>query len=571
VQDGIDVVVIDAETGERHPIWVEVDGTAVDADGNVLIDQRLTFIRPAAPFEFDRRYVVGVRGLVDSGGSPVAIAGDFPVLRDGEAAAGSWLEGETSRYESEVFPLLEDEGFSRDELQLAWDFHTMSRESTVGRVEQMRDLALDWVEDNGWTYDLTAGTDPRVEGIVDRDCSAEGEHIARDIEGWFEAPLFTHQDAPENPTTEELEGWLVRDDNGDSYVNGTTKVPFLVRIPCSVAEGKPAGGAPILQYGHGLLGGYDEARTGYLREMADEYGFIILAQNWTGFYNEDYVPIVGNLTRAPGNFAAINERSMQGLVEKVLGSRFVREALSADDAGSFDGTSVISTDTVYYYGNSQGGIMGSALMGLSPDLERGVLGVNGGPYSLLLPRSKDFDPFFDILKQYYDDHRDIMMFVVGLTQQVWDPVEPGGWMHDLGRDSGKDVLMQVAIYDNQVSTLGAQIQARAYDAFIPEPAVRDVWGVDEVDVGAEGMSGSAYVEWLYPDLPPEFEEAYPPGRDEVLVGTAFEGCDQIDPHEGPRREKAAQDQLWTFLSTGKVEQYCDLDDGCVSDKKYCFP
>lgn len=570
-EETIDVVVVDVQTGERHPIWVEVDDTAYDADGNLLVGQQLTFIRPAAPFEFDRRYVVGVRGLVDASGSPVPIAGKFSALRDGTAEDGSWLATEAARFEQDVFPLLEEQGFGRDELQLAWDFHTMSRDSTLGRLEQIRDLALDWVDDNGWTYDLQPGSSPRVEGVVDRDCSQEGEHIARDIEGWFEAPLFTHKDEPENPTTEELEGWLVRDDNGDSYVNGTTKVPFLIRIPCSVAEDKPAGGAPILQYGHGLLGGYGEARTGYLREMADEYGFIILAQNWTGFYTEDYVPIISNLTRAPGNFAAINERSMQGLVEKVLGPRFVREALSEDDAGSFDGTNVISKDTVYYYGNSQGGIMGSALMGLSPELDRGVLGVNGGPYSLLLPRSKDFDPFFDILRQYYDDHRDIMMFVVGLTQQVWDPVEPGGWMHDLGRDTGKEVLMQVAIYDNQVTTLGSQIQARAYDAFIPKPSVRDVWGVDVVDVGDDGVTGSAYVEWLYPDLPPEFEEAFPPGREEDLEGTSFEGCAQADPHEGPRREKAAQDQLWTFLSTGKVVQNCDETDGCVSEKKYCFP
>ncbi len=566
----IDVVVLDVETGERHPIWVEVDGTAVDMDGAVLDGEQLTFIRPAVPFAFDHRYVVGVRGLVDAGGSAVAIEGDFPTMRDGTADEGSWLAQETARYEDEVFPVLEAQGFSRDTLQLAWDFHTMSRDSTVGRLESMRDQAEAWVDTEGWRYTVAADTSPRVKGIEDRDCDEEGARIARDIEGWFELPSFTEGEGPENPNTEELEGWLTRGDDGMPVPNGTRRVSFLMRIPCSVAENPPEGGAPVLQYGHGLLGGWDEAYTGYLAEMADREGFIIFAQHWTGFYNEDYVPIIGNLTRAAGNFAAITDRSHQGVMEQALGPRFVQEALALDAATAIDGTPVVSTDTVYYYGNSQGGIMGAALMGLSERTTRGVLGVNGGPYGLLLPRSKDFDPFFDILRQYYDDHRDIMLFVVGLTQQVWDPVEPGGWMHAFGEDSGKRLLMQVGIYDNQVSTLGSQIQARAYGAVIPKPGVRPVWGVEEVDVGS-GYAGNAYVEWLYPDLPPEFEEAVPPGREDDLAGTAFDGCDQPDPHESVRREAASQEQLWHFLTTGEVIQTCDTTTGCVSDRILCFP
>lgn len=569
----IDVVVVDVQTGERHPIWVEVDETAFAFDGTFKPDEQMTFIRPAVPWDFNRRYVVGIRNLRDADGEPVAFAGQFAAIRDGSAEEGSWLAAETARYEEEVFPALEGAGVARDELQLAWDFHTMSRASTLGPIEAARDRALDWAAEQGsWSYSLDEqATGPRVRGIRNFDCEEPGEHIAREVEGWFEAPLFTEGDEPENPNTEEREGWLTRDDQGLPFVNGTRRVPFVMRIPCSVALDPPEGGAPLMLYGHGLLGGYGEARTGYLQEMADRYGFILMAQNWTGFASEDYVAIVSNLIRAPGNFAAITERSAQGLVEKVLGPRFAQEALRDDpDATHFDGATVLSATELVYYGNSQGGIMGSALMGLSPDLERGVLGVNGGPYSLLLPRSVDFDPFFDILRQYYVDHRELMMFVVGLTQQVWDPVEPGGWMWDLGRDSGKHVLMQVGIYDNQVTTLGSQIQARAYDAFIPSPSVREVWGV-RVEDATDGVVGSGYVEWLYPDLPPEFEEAFPPGRDEDLVGTEFEGCRQTDPHEAVRRERASQDQLWHFLTTGEVLQTCDPTVGCVSDVKLCFP
>ena len=52
---------------------------------------------------------------------------------------------------------------------------------------------------------------------------------------------------------------------------------------------------------------------------------------------------------------------------------------------------MIDTAHLDYDGNSQGGIMGLMLAAVSPDIERAVLGVPGMNYSLLLPRSVDFD------------------------------------------------------------------------------------------------------------------------------------------------------------------------------------
>lgn len=47
---------------------------------------------------------------------------------------------------------------------------------------------------------------------------------------------------------------------------------------------------------------------------------------------------------------------------------------------------------------TEGGIYGSVYMATTTDVHRGVLGVAGGPYSLLLPRSADFAALFDLLK-----------------------------------------------------------------------------------------------------------------------------------------------------------------------------
>jgi poly(3-hydroxybutyrate) depolymerase len=45
---------------------------------------------------------------------------------------------------------------------------------------------------------------------------------------------------------------------------------------------------------------------------------------------------------------------------------------------------VLDPERVYYFGASLGGIMGSVLMAYDPFIERGVLGVPGGAWSLLL-------------------------------------------------------------------------------------------------------------------------------------------------------------------------------------------
>lgn len=542
-------VIVNTTTGDRLPHWIEADGTAP----NDVV--RLTLLRPAQPMEWDTQYVVGLRGLKTTSGDDVAISPAFKALRDGTPTDDPDIELMRQHYEDVVFPALEAQGFERSELQLAWDFHTASRASMLGRMDLILEDALAWAGTNGFTY--------AFDSVTPHDCSVEGEHIAKDIEGHFTAPLYTLADSAEDPTNgaDVKEAMLTRDDAGNPVQNGTTQVEFTLRIPCSVAhgmdgEGADAASAPVVQYGHGLLGGRGEVYGGYLAEMADREGFILYAQDWTGFMEDDVNGITFMIVEDPTYFNIIPERSMQGMMEKVLGLRMVMTDLVNDPELTFDAQKVIDPARPFYYGNSQGAIMGTALVAMSPDIQRGVFGVGGAPYSLLLPRSRDFEPFFLLFKQRYEDHRDIMLFVAGLTQQLWDPVEGGGWVWDMSRDATtpKQTLQQVAIYDNQVTTLGAQYQARAYGAVTPAPANRPIWGVEEVDVGAGGTDANVLVEWKYTDLPDEPDHVEPPGDNPPAP---FDDGRALDPHECPRRQPQAQAQLWHFLETGKVIQTCE--------------
>ncbi len=527
-KDDVKTVLLDAETGERVAHFVELDMRTDKAD------QRLVVVHPAVPLRHGKRYVFAARGLGKQGGGLVEASPGFAALRDKVGTDDMSVEGQRVHYNLDIFPVLKEAGFSREELQIAWDFVTVSRESSLSRMEWLRDDVLDASGADGVDYD--------IKSVMDADCSVAGTDIGRTILLDMMAPLYT--------TDDEAGTLLTRDpDTGMPFRNGTTEVEVLLRIPCSLlGQDEPRAGR-VVQYGHGLLGGKGEAQGGYLSKMANDNGWVILASDWTGMKSEDVVPIISILTGDATNFPAIPERSMQGFTEFIAAMRLTTGKLRNDPAlmstGAGGEYSVIDPEKRSYYGNSQGGILGGAYLALSPDIDRGVLGVGGMPYVLLLPRSHDFEDFFRLMKTAYPDHRDIML-LIAVFQNLWDPGEGAGWAWAMNAEpdpkvGAKQVLMQVALGDAQVTNVGAHIQARAFGASTVAPQLRPIWGVEEK---APGFMGSAFVEWNYTDVPPAPVDNTPPSKDH-------------DPHECPRRAPAAQLQLRDFLEEGVVNQHCE--------------
>src|SRR5690606_7058965 len=103
-------------------------------------------------------------------------------------------------------------------------------------------------------------------------------------------------------------------------------------------------------------------------------------------------------------------------------------------------------------------------MAVTTDVERGVLGVMGQPYNLLLNRSVDFDPFFLILNTSYPSAID-QQLGLSLIQMLWDRLEPNGYTPYIRDDvlpgtPPHEVLMRAALGDHQVNNLGAHLMAR---------------------------------------------------------------------------------------------------------------
>lgn len=526
-------VILNAETGERVPHFVELDMTTDDAG------ERLLMLRPVERLEFGTRYIVGIRGLEKNSGGSVDVSTAFAATRDGTATTDGDVELRRDHYDANIFPALETAGFARGDLQLAWDFTTASRDSLLGDMMWVRDDALS-VIDAGLTY--------VIDEIENRDCSSPNN--GRVIEAHIE-------DFPLYRTADSGGSGLFRDESGAPARNGTRNVPFTVRIPCSAVE-DPAP-RKIIQYGHGFFGDRGESGTSWLREWSDANEFVIVAANWTGMEEADAPMVAAGLAQSASNFHRLPEGTYQGFAEFMAVLRVATEQLPNDDAtkfmeneqlvGSMDGSDFA------YYGISQGGILGGAYVGLSPDLDRAVLGVTGGPYSFLTHRSADFEPFFEIIKAKYDDHREINLLIQNF-QLVWDAGDNTGWGYDMNRDvpagyPSKTVLIQNAIGDSQVSTFAGHLQARMYGASTVAPQTRPIFGIDE---RTAPFTGSAIVEWEYSDLEPEPLENIPANHD-------------TDPHECPRRNEAGQEQVVHFLNTGEVEQFCD--GACIDIREGC--
>jgi hypothetical protein len=211
-----------------------------------------------------------------------------------------------------------------------------------------------------------------------------------------------------------------------------------------------------------------------------------------------------------------------------------------------NGKSAIDTTRAFRRGDSQGGIFGGTYMSLSTDVTRGLLGVTGAPYSLLLDRSADFSGYKFLLRSNYATATDVQI-VLGMMQIWWDRTEPNGWIPYVRENMhpgtpAHEVLMHVAIGDHQVTPLGAHYEARTMKVPNLKPLNRDVFGVE----GRDGpFTGSGMVEYSF-GLPPSPLANYPP-----------DATSGDDPHGKPRKLEPSYLQQDKFFRDGIIAPFCD--------------
>jgi hypothetical protein len=269
---------------------------------------------------------------------------------------------------------------------------------------------------------------------------------------------------------------------------------------------------------------------------------------------------IPNAINVLGDFSGmptLPDRLQQGFLNAlVLGRAMAHpQGLATSPLLQQGGRPIVQTGSIGYDSNSQGGIAGGALTALAPDFDHAVLGVPGMNYSVLLPRSADFDTYSLVMYPAYKDQLERPL-ILDLAQLLWDRGEGDGYAQHMTSDPLPNtikhtVLLDVALGDHQVTQYQADVEARTIGASIHSPIVPKgrspqavpSWGIPAIT--SYPFGGSAIVYW---DAGPSLVNV-PPLANHPNTGLQ-------DPHEYVRRTPAARQQKATFLAGGGLIDPC---------------
>jgi hypothetical protein len=206
---------------------------------------------------------------------------------------------------------------------------------------------------------------------------------------------------------------------GTPVAQGTNQVQFSAFLP---AGSKPAGGWPVAIFGHGFTDWKNGAPPVVAGTLARN-GIAMVAINVVGHgggplgtytVNRVGLPAVtlplggrgidqngdGNIDSTEGVNAAppntlIGNRD--GLRQTTIDLMQLVKVLEGGVDVDGDGSDDLSSSRIYYAGQSFGGIYGTPLMGLEPDIHAGVLNVPGGPIIEIARLSPSFRALVGLL------------------------------------------------------------------------------------------------------------------------------------------------------------------------------
>jgi len=344
---------------------------------------------------------------------------------------------------------------------------------------------------------------------------------------------------------------LVIGSDGLPVYQGMGSVKVTIQVPHNLIDFRRAC-ASTLQYGHGLFSTRHEAEGKYLQQQANSFGYVLVSVDWIGLTEDDLAGIMYFIATNLTNFKMIPERTSQAMLHALSVTRLMRGAFLKEPvmAGS-DGTPILDPPSLkLYYGNSLGGILGSVFMALTQDVPRGILGVAGGPFSLMLPRSVDFmDSLWYWIELRFANPIERIL-IPSMMQMLWDRNDPGGFMdtitdNPLPHTHKHHVLLTTGLGDAQVPYVASYVLARSVGAKIfasnlHEPG-DELFGMESIKDSAVGHV--MFASWDFPGVEPIPHFNVPANR-------------STDTHEGPRRMEDHQKMMYIFGETNQILNTC---------------
>ncbi|MBR79896.1 MAG: hypothetical protein CMA88_03825 [Euryarchaeota archaeon] len=512
------------ENMELVPHWVELDARSEPDQSTIL------HIRTIQALDHNTPFAVVIRDLVDSQGETIPAHEGFAVLRDGLISDSPDIESRRERYE-DIFSQLTNEGpsnnsnpISRETLQAVWWFHTASTDSIVGDVIEMRNDALDRIGTNGLGCTIESNSE----------MFNDGNRTHWLITGTYTSPQYTESFFA--PTL------ISRDSNGAPEFVENREIPFWLMIPNSANEsGNPA---PLTVWGHGFLG---EGNTSGLWGWGNENNVAMIGTSFYGWASDDVISIEYAVLNI-GFFQHQAERLQQSMVNQAVMVRTFMGVCSDLPEFYQNGTKLVDASSPTYTGYSNGGLRGPSIIGLSPDLNRGVLWAGGSAFSHIIERCTQYDRFYEPFSSSlgYSNQMD-RAIVMSVAQYLWDPTETETFLYMMqdgynGEVEPFELMALFSIGDFQISNISSSRMMRTGGIPLLDSSTITPYGMQTVSDGHNGSVG-VFFDGGY-ELAPE--------------GNVY-GQEPHSAHNAIGGLKIARLMAFNFLMNGTVIDTCEGD------------
>lgn len=512
------IVLWNMDTHERAAYFAEIDQNVEEPT------QRALIIRPVVRLAPGSHYAVFLRNtLRDASGAALVSPPAFAAMRDGGSYSHPRLRAEAF---DAIFAEATAAGLTRDELYLAWDFHTASDDFLHADLLTMRSQALTAMGPVGANLSFSATTR-----------AADPTKVWKAYIGTFKSPDFL--------TNGEADSSILRrGGDGLPQQQGMRDANFAAILP-KCAE-TATGPLPVVIFGHGLFGsGEDYLDDGFLQTVADRYCYIVFGGDFIGLTGRQFA-VAAAAANDINKGAWITEKLAQSVIDFISLEHAIRGPMRTAPEFKRDALELIDPTKVYYLGGSLGGIMGNVFMAYDPTITRGALGVPGGAWTMLFERSIAWSALRGAATGAYPDPLlyELLVSLLGMKFEPYDPITTAANViaNPLPNTPAKQILMWEAIGDCLVNNYSTETVARTMGLSMLGPTVRTPWGLP-VETGSHTSILTVLDEHPTP-LPPSTTNAQPSTDN----GT----------HSGVNKRQAVLDQVRAFILTGEITQTCEV-------------
>ena len=466
LETGHPSMIINQNTGELIPHWTEIDIRSDESEPSII------HLRTIKALDHNTSYVILFTDLKDSDDNYIVAPVGFAALRDNVITNSPDVEDRRTDFQELFIWIEENTDRSISSLQTAWVFNTASTESIIGPLLSMRNDALERIGENGIGCTVESN-----EEVLDED----GNRSHWMLTGTYTAPQYTESFYP--PT-------LIRrtsDTDRTPVFVENREIPFWLVIP-NTAVSNPA---DLTIWGHGFLGTGD---TSGLYGWANQNNAAMLGTSFYGWSSDDTISIEYAVLDME-KFQHQAERLEQSMINQVVMIKSFMGVCADLPELHHNDSSLIDNSNPVYTGYSNGAIRGPSIIGLSPDLNRGVLWAGGSSFSHIIERCTQYDRFHFIFASEYGYSSQLDRAVaISIMQSLWDSVESDTFLSlreegYLDQVEPYELMTLFSIGDLQISNISSSRMMRTANIPILDSSTIIPYGIDVVNETHQGSVG----------------------------------------------------------------------------------